>query len=277
MSCLLIKINIILKWIIVLSLALWYSSICFGQKVSISIEGGYQLKSALSSPRTTWELNSDGSNEIYKFSFGEGILLGTTIMYHLKPNWQIGLKANYILSNLENAPASSDYKSEMFRFIPQTKFYWRKGKWSAFGSIGLIVGRGKFKQSYQRFDVNTSSGIKDIYRVNEYTGGFSFGVNNSIGIEYEANSKINWYLMLDNYTQSYGPRQREILQYEVDGIDRLEDISESGRIQKYEDFLTWEELSITATDNKEIRIFYPYSSLGLSLGITIPLIKESKR
>jgi len=83
--------------------------------------------------------------------------------------------------------------------------------------------------------------------------------------------------MLDNYTQSYGPRQRELQQYEVEGVDRLEDVSLVGRIQQYEDFLSWEELSPFSSEGKEIRIFYPYSSIGLSFGVTIHLIKESKK
>ncbi len=235
------------------------------QKLSISFEGGYQHKLATAKKwdgkPATDQFGNSGLGLI-NYSLGQGMIAGTEIMYRLNPNWQVGLGVNYLIGSKMEFWIGDTFQSKMLRLIPQANFRINHNKVSPFFSSGFIVGFGQIISSRDYGDI-----------VSKRSKGLSFGFKNSFGVDIQTNTRINFFIKTDIYTQSYGPKQSEKIVWGKD-FDLLPSKTVSEIFVDYVDSIGENEIQDPNKPSKALRRFYPFSSIGVNLGLVIRMFGQ---
>ncbi len=138
-------------------------------------------------------------------------------------------------------------------------------------TIGAIAAIGKYQIEFNKETTWQDGTVMATHRLTEYSGGWSFGVSNSTGIEFQTNSAFKFFIELDIYAQSYGARKSEILEYNINGEDLISSLSVSQIYADHVDSLNESEIQNPDEPSKYIRSFIPFNSAGLSAGISVSL------
>ena len=241
------------------------NNLCFGQ-LSFAVEGGYQFKmgsSKLSDGIVMVDQSGNQGLEIVRYSFGEGYHFAGNAMVNLNEDWEVGLKVSYLLGKNILGYVDTEFQSKMLRFIPQIKYKLGGDRLSAFTTIGFIIGTGGFVEEFESTD---ETGLRT-NRTFEYSEGISYGINNSVGVEYETDTQFNFFLKLDTYLQSYGPKRRQFTTYTIGDVDILPSLNTSDKEIEYADFVPNGVPTDPDLPVQRLRRIYPFSSFGISLGI----------
>jgi hypothetical protein len=104
-----------------------------------------------------------------------------------------------------------------------------------------------------------------------FSGGSVYGISSGIGIKFYLKKNTKWYFGSEVrlVSASYGPKKGELVRYYIDGTDVLNFISINEKKVVYKDRYI-EDLSVPDNPNEPAifsRRFYPFSSLGLNIGI----------
>lgn len=246
------------KYILLAGMLYSISISSFGQGFNIGFHAGYGLGTA----RQVLLVNSTPNTfESVKVSLGQGLNLGADLNLMFSENVGADLGFSYLIgSEFESSDVSnsttrtSTLKGNMLRITPGIKVSAGETKnVCPYGRFGLILGvAGKIKE------VETISGQGNLSTNEyEYTEGTSIGWYGAFGLAFKLADNIRFTTELITYNQSYGPGQRE--NTERSGGGSLDPI------------ITYVDEGNNATNNTAIRLYYPFSSVGLNAGILIGL------
>lgn len=150
-------------------------------------------------------------------------------------------------------------------FILETEF---KGV-DIYAKFGLIAVHGVIKHHIE-------SSFFDEHKVWEYTGGLSLGIDASLGVNVMLlPDKLSVFGELNTVNVSYAPTKGELIKLDIEGKNRLHDITRHEKEIEFVDHYSYDEDYIPpdSEPRKELKKYYPFSTFGLKLGFKYTLIK----
>jgi len=281
------KINLQLA---MLFIAVFIGANTFAQGLYVNAGAGYGFPAAcyLMEDNYVYHYDEGGSSWDYEIvkgsgSFGKGIQPGIIIGYMFNPNVGAELGVSYLLGGkIESKDEyhgfygtetrEATHKGTMLRFTPALKMTVGNGNIKPYMRAGLVIGAaGKVKTT----QTNTGSGeVKSVVeeRESEYTGGISLGFAGALGADFMLSDNIGLFAELGVITQSYAPKKGEWTKYTVDGVDKL------GELETYDKEIEFVDSFSDSDDSfdedspmKALKMYFPFSSVGVNIGVRIAL------
>ncbi len=150
-------------------------------------------------------------------------------------------------------------------FILETEF---KGV-DIYAKFGLIAVHGVIKHHIESPFFNKHSEWK-------YTGGLSLGIDGSLGGNVILlPEKFFVFGELNTVNVSYAPSKGELIKHNIDGKNRLPDMTRHEKEIEFVDHYSYDEENspLDSKPRKELKKYYPFSTFGLKLGFRYTLIK----
>lgn len=292
--------------IVILVLVGLFSQQLEAQKLYFKVNTGYNLSVGKSfEPFTDSRSIRNGDAEISSSSvvkgasLGKGLDFGFTAGYKFNENMSFELGVSYLLGgkiNTENYSESNysngnddyfniyesktEFKANMLKINPSVCFNLGIGKIDPYLRVGVLIGVGKVFYSDEDFN----SRLEDIFdgssnstqiqqsssiREHEFNGGVAFGYNAGLGVIYQLNDNLSLFGELNFTSISYSPTKGEMTRYEVDGEDRLSELSTSRKEIEFEDEFSQNSLEAEDEDQagKSLKVSFPFSTIGLNVGV----------
>lgn len=231
---------------------------------SMNYYAGYGI--GLSATRTY----ADASNNITYFSFGSGFSAGVSYLHMLTNNIGIDAGASLLYGNsMKTKSQSNNFFSNafMFRLAPSFYIQGSSKKFTPYARMGFVFGSAVVLRKYKAFTEPEKNKI-----VWMDSGGFSLGIRSSVGVGMSlANGKV-LFAELDAIGLGVSPKKSTLIVAITNGENTLSEIDES-----YKEIIYVENYSAVNLDPvngepiKAIKPKYPFSSVGLNVGISVPL------
>lgn len=233
----------------------------------------------------SFQTTSGGQQKIaaVDYPFGTSGQLNLGLFYRLTEQFHIGIEGTYRTTNNLTTPLDSNNiffstdgrrsrEAYLWSIIPQVKYIMcKKNKHTISSFVGILLSSGKITEYNFNFDLNS---INSYSEVHEETGGLSVGV--MAGLEYAFSSKLkflDFYAQLGLITQSYAPKKRELTILILNNENVLPTLSVSERITDLEDSFIINPNPSPDEPAKALRQHYPFSSIGLNIGLLVKLGK----
>lgn len=221
---------------------------------------------------------------VMRYSFGKGISLGAGLFYQVHPNLALGLNTSYLYGIRAKQYSSYDltgeeyditkYSGKMLRICPTARFSVNHKKYQLFLDFGLIVGfLGNLNIKIAEYD-NDEILIQH-YR---YTQDIPIGITSTLGIGVPLSEKSNLQFGIKSFSHAFGPRKGELISKTLNGESQLEDLD---IYQKEAVFVEEHVYTVSGgvIDPEQPRTgilrFYPFSSIGLNIGLTFTLAPKT--
>lgn len=251
----------------------------FSQKLYTDISGGYNFILGEQN-LTSFNFNqyfviiSPTIRQKVDVSLGKGVNLDLSVGYNFKSNYSIEINSSYLFGAAITGTSefgtgnviTRSIKSNMFRLNPCFVITAANEKISPYMKIGAIFGFGKIN-FIQRDDLGETTLV--LYN-NEFSGGWSFGMNAGLGLNYSINKSISFFGEANFVTMSYAPSRGNVVEYISQGEDKLNDLDLGQREFEFAD----EVESIVYdpdTPTKTLKHSFPFGSIGIKAGLRINL------
>ncbi len=258
------------------------------QELSVNFDAGYGFNIATESiiegySNRIGEYETEFKSIIY--THGRGLNFNTEIEYFPKKQIGFGLGFGYlkskkfdVLFNRIDYFSTSVYSARMLRFSPYLKLKHEFGNLAIYTRFGYLL--GTFGQITREGSSNTDTGAEGFSKT-IYDKGESHGGTAGLGIEFKINDRLNLSSEVKLIVQSYGPKRKRLVERTSDGVNTLNEL-QPGEIQTNfvdNDIREWNPDGTTDFSKPltALRIFYPFSSVGINLGVQYKLIKEKKK
>lgn len=236
------------------------------QSFYFSLHGGYNMGLSKS---TYHYLNPGGFyslENLQTYDYGDGIDFGMSAGYMFSENFGLNLGLSYQKSQqfkfvLEE---TIHHHSEMFIINPGLVLSTGSSSFNPYARVGFVLGFGKI----------TSIIDQDmLYRNEELYGGFGLGFNTALGMEYGINEKIKLFAECNLLSLSWAPERAKLVEYQVDGIDALDDLSTSRKEVDFENEYSQPYILDGLEDMpmKALKYNYSFDNIGVRIGIKIVL------
>lgn len=257
------------------------------QELSFNFDAGYGLKIATESISEGYsnriaELETEFRTIVY--SHGRGLNFNAEMEYFPKKQIGFGLGIGYlegqkfeVLFNRIDYVSVEEYTASMVRFSPYVKFKQAIGKFAIYSRFGYLL--GAFGDITIKDNWHTDKGMNGFSKT-IYDKGVSHGGTAGLGMEIKINDRLNVSGEVKLLVQSYGPRRSRVVELIKNGENILNE-QPPGYIQSnYVDHYVrhWDPSGSTDYSKPltELRRFYPFSSVGLNLGIQYKLMMKKK-
>lgn len=211
--------------------------------------------------------------ERYSFGAGQNYQLG--VEYELIKGVGIGLRFGRLHSKGVNLRiddsignmADMEFEASSNRIVPSIFFTREVNRIILEASIGCSIGFGtKIERSF--------GGLMN--RINyttwKYHGGNMIGVNYSIGVGTMVNEKLHVCLLIEGFSESFGPRKGTKTHHVEEGKNKVNELSVNARKVDFVDEDNVFEVRMSSEPQKLRRIFYPFSSVGMAVKIGYKLM-----
>lgn len=249
----------------------------------ISAGGGYAYKCAAAknfnvSYTTQSYSNGYGSQTTLMpaFSFGKGINLIVSGIYYFTENIGCELMGEFLYSEpvkgtdkRQDVEVSLTYRAMMAELMPSLVLKTDSSKVRVYSRTGLVLGYGAIRNIYE--EKGTGYLIKSEWK---YSGGVPVGFSASLGLEYKKSRKISLFAEAAITSLSYGPRKGKRIYLKREGKYPNRNDAQNTEIIFVDNSTT--SYSSTVSNNQRMRPSYPFSSIGLNVGIIYTLGKNDK-
>jgi hypothetical protein len=211
-------------------------------------------------------------------SFGKGINLGGSIGYLYTRNLGVELGISY-LSGLNTTGTgtyldrieTNTFNANMFRIIPTFVFSAGYEKINPYLKLGLIIGVGSFTHTY---NVTYPSGYV-LLTDYKWNGGMAVGFTSALGATCKLNTNLSLFGELNLISLNYSPQKMVITAASDNGTSVLESMSTHDKETVFVNSYTVDRNNTVdpTKPNTTIRVSFPFSSLGINVGIRINLAK----
>jgi hypothetical protein len=234
-------------------------------------------------------------------SFGKGFQTGAIIGYMITKHIGAELGINYLmgtsitsknvhtekyidLTNMNNNSSTSTSEEAttfgtMLRFTPAIRITTVAGKIKPYMRIGLVIGAGsKLHETYK--STHTAYGLTDTYALeSEVSGGASLGFACGLGADFKLHDNVGFFVEMGFIAQSWAPKQGLITRSTLNGINKLPTMTTNDKETIFVDNYSVSSASSLQNINessprKELKVFFPFSSVGINLGVRISLGKK---
>ena len=286
------KVNLIAKKVVLLMFINLFSIAAYSQ-FYINVGGGYNLgianQTLLNIANQTLLINYESTDNIQKIenvktSLGKGLNFGLNIGYMFNGNIGIDLQCSYLLGDETTGEYKYNYtyfnnnyydfgkislKSQMFRVNPSIIIASGFDKLDPYAKFGVILGFGSITLNYL-YEEYENNQLQDKEVVKwKMDGGMAFGISSALGLMYHISDLISVYGELDLVSMSYAPTKGVMTEYTVNGADKLPDLTTDAKEIEFLDEITYDydNPPSTAEPSKELKFYFPYSSIGLNIGV----------
>jgi len=251
----------------------------------INVGGGYNLGIANQSLLHNYEsTNNIVKIENVKTSLGKGANFGLNIGYMFNGNIGIDLQCTYLLGDEATGESKSTYtfyntkyydyekisiKSQMIRVNPSIIIASGFDKLDPYARFGVILGFGSVTYTNLNEEYENNILENKVIEKWKYNGGMAFGLSSALGLMYHISDLISVYGELDLVSMSYAPTKGVMTEYTVNGADKLPDLTTDAKEIEFLDEITYDydNPPSTAEPSKELKFYFPYSSIGLNIGV----------
>lgn len=121
------------------------------------------------------------------------------------------------------------------------------------------------------------SGDVDIMKW-EYTGGIATGFSGAAGVNFSLSRSFTLFLEANLISMSYAPKKGVMTENSYNGVDQLSGLTASQKEVEYvkEYTIDWSNPPPDSQPQKALKFYFPFSSAGLTLGLTIRFNKSGK-
>jgi hypothetical protein len=253
-------------------------SICFlvllsqsHAQVYVRVNAGYNIP--ISSSLIGYEEHYDGAKATTKGvygSYGKGFSANVAFGGMFK-NGVLGydLEVGYLVG--KEYSSTSDYSSQAYestyeqvigaksiQIAPSLSFTVGTKKLQPFARMGPVIAITTLKGE----ETSTANYTYDYSTKYKYTGSVSLGFKGVVGVSYAINERVQIFTEMNFISMSYAPNKREITEFEVDGVDRMDDLDPEQIEVDIEDEYTTEG----EENEPPIKEFYSMGSIGLQFG-----------
>ncbi len=255
------------------------------QELSLNFDAGYGFNIATESITEgnaiqISDLQTEFSSVIY--SYGKGLNINSEIEYFPQKHIGFGIGVGYLNSSKVHIkkynPSSTrddEYTATMLRFSPFVKFKFNLDQISFYSKFGYLIGvSGEIQRD---LSFVTELGDETFSRT-IFNKGISHGATAGFGVEYPLTNRISLSGEVRLFIQSFGPKKGEVVIGTENGVDQLPELEPGYIHANYVDDYVRQWNPDGSTDFSkpitELRRFYPFSSVGLNLGIQYKLVKN---
>lgn len=212
--------------------------------------------------------------EVINWSFGAGRSYSMSYSHFLTPSIEVKCVVSYLdgcainrIVNFPNSNTISRYKANAFWLSPTLAFNLTKKKVRPYAYAGFSLG---VKPKIQISDKTVSNGSTTESKF-VFSGGSVVGISCGIGSKFYFKENAKWHFSAEArlISASYGPKKGALTQYHINGTDVLNSLTFREKNTVYKDNYVLDESIPQNPNEPEIypRRFYPFSSLGLNIGI----------
>lgn len=268
-------------------LSLMLSSQLSAQQAYFSFGAGYSLPMATQNIThyelynyTRWEDREE--EERVNISFGQGFNLQGSFGYFFNENLGLELEASYLFgnsiktnfyylatsTNLQSREVNNELNSQMLRLIPSLVLKTELKSISPRAKFGLVAGMGEINYTVHSHTISEQG-----KRNHQFDGGISWGFSASIGATYALNSKLEIYADLNVISMSYAPNKAVITEYQVNGVDKLPNLTTEEKEIDFvdENMVDYSLPTFSDQPTRSIKHSLPFSSIGLNIGLIIKI------
>ncbi|HYG49538.1 MAG TPA: hypothetical protein VD905_01495 [Flavobacteriales bacterium] len=236
-----------------------------------------------------YSANLENNVDTYKstaFSLGKGLSSGAYVGYMIRSNVGLELGINYFRgfygTVYSDAATAMEYhyleefriKANALRCVPAVRVNFGEKKLRTYIKTGIVLNaftEGTLNVDYHEHSMGDS---QESHYVQKFTGGLSIGFHSGVGLTY-ALGKCTLFFEATAYLQNWAPKHSEITEYTENGINALAVMTTS---EKEIDYVNEYSYNYTNPPNesepsKELRFLLPMSSVGITLGVQVPLGK----
>lgn len=286
------KVNLIAKKVVLLMFINLFSITAYSQ-FYINVGGGYNLgianQTLLNIANQTLLINYESTDNIQKIenvktSLGKGLNFGLNLGYMFNGNIGIDLQCSYLLGDETSGEYKDNYtyfntnyydfgkislKSQMFRVNPSIIIASGFDKLDPYAKFGVILGFGSITLNYL-YEEYENNQLQDKEVVKwKMDGGMAFGISSALGLMYHISDLISVYGELNLVGMSYAPKKGVMTEYTINGTDQLPGLTTDDKEIDFVDDITYDydNPPSSAEPMKELKFYFPYSSIGLNIGV----------
>ena len=286
------KVNLIAKKVVLLMFINLFSIAAYSQ-FYINVGGGYNLgianQTLLNIANQTLLINYESTDNIQKIenvktSLGKGLNFGLNIGYMFNGNIGIDLQCSYLLGDENAGESKSNYtffstnyydyekisvKNQIIRINPSLIIASGFDKLDPYARFGVILGFGSVTYTNLNEEYENNILENKVIEKWKFNGGMAFGLSSALGLMYHISDLISVYGELDLVSMSYAPTNGVMTEYTVNGADKLPDLTTDAKEIEFLDEITYDydNPPSTAEPSKELKFYFPYSSIGLNIGV----------
>lgn len=220
----------------------------------------YDNQTGVSETSTEAVYGSFGSG--LTFNVGFGASLNGALGYDVELGYLIGKKyssGQRYEDDFYLETYDSEVGSSSFQIAPSITFTAGTGSIQPYTRIGPVIGFTKLK--YEDSEYDSYNDYREVMEY-EYTGGMSVGFKGVLGVNFNADQKVQFFAEVNFLSMSYAPKDGKITAYSVNGEDALDSIPSEDRKIEFKDEITSDD-----DGNVALRRKYPMGSIGLQVGI----------
>ncbi|HLP14003.1 MAG TPA: outer membrane beta-barrel protein [Flavobacteriales bacterium] len=248
--------------------------------------GGYGFGAAKASSTNYKSVDNGGGDatntySATHYSYGQGINVGLYAGYMIKKGLGVELGFTYLKSATFESKSEIennlfDYKTKnisyhygsTMRLLPAMRLGFGEKKLSGYVKAGPVIAVGT-KRINENENSSSVFGISQTDYINtEYSGGLGIGAHGALGLTYMFTSSIGAFCEIGAVYQQWAPKKSVITRYEIDGVNELNSLTTNERETEFVDEYQQNGNPETASEpSKATRIFFPFSSAGINIGI----------
>lgn len=247
-----------------------------GPYINLNIGSGI----GTSSQNLSWFYNETRQNnfttrEQVNVSFGKGINIGGAFGYMFNENIGLEMGISYLFGGktvskdiYNNGTTDYTISSNMLRFNPSLVIAAGFKNINPYAKFGFLIGTGSII-----YDYNDNDNGDVYFEKTKYSEGLAFGLTSGVGILFGINDKLSFFGEINMTNLSYAPNRGEIIESSNNGVDQLPFMTTKEKQTDFVDSYTTEQgnPSPDSQPNKQLIEKYPFSSIGLNIGLRINL------
>jgi hypothetical protein len=262
------------------------------QKSYFDLSIGYGLPAAPNlMSATDYSSNSDGNYSYKRIkgtgSFGKGASMSSTVGYLFNEHIGAELGVGYLLGSAMRIRESENYtyssfaseasiSGTMLRISPCLRLTAGSHKARPYMRMGVVVGvAAQLKEKYNS-KLITDAGTYNRVSETSFKGGLSLGFTGALGAHYKVDERWSVYAEAQLIAQSWAPKKSTLTKAEVNGKDILATMSTRDKEIEFVDEYTSSDPPAENEPTKMLKVFFPFSSAGVQIGLHVLLANVGK-
>jgi hypothetical protein len=252
------------------------------QGIYLELNTGYALPMASQEITAIASYNAvdySYNRESVSGSFGKGLNAALKVGYLFNQNVGIEFHADCHFSakyegeekyydnsswNQYSLSSKSNLQSTMIRIVPTLVYELPLKRPTPYARIGIVIGFASFSGETI---FNSSDGNSLEYKL-KMNGGVSIGSSAEIGVKVGLTKKLSFTAGIKAIGLCAAPKRGEFTSYKENGVDKLYTLSTSEREVEFVDNVSYSSQTNDPTKSGKVsKEYFPYSSIGLSIGL----------
>ncbi len=281
--------------------ALGLTQVSLAQGFYVEPSFGYNFSmgcntSLLTNSTSEYTFNNDNNQSTYyytdeavRLNLGRGAALGVNLGYMFSENIGAELQLNYLLGSPVNgesintntvitggmitskstSTSKTQYTSNAFQVAPSIVLQTQVKNITPYAKFGPMLSFGNVLIEQDRNNAGSieSSEIK-------LNGGVGLGISSRLGVLFQTKGAMSYFAECSIVGMTYAPTKGELTKSITNGVDNLPNLNTSEKVVEFVDEVSGGSIQDPNKPSQILPISYPFSSIGLRVGIRVDLTKK---